>query len=461
MKRIKKTITLLLTVLCVDVIGLSAQEMPKQADTLYVTLSKALEIALSENPTIKIADKEVERTSYAKKEAIGNLIPNVSGSVSYSRTLKDSPMFMSGSMMEMITGAPAGSLPEVASFRSSGLNNSYTAGATVSLPVFSMGLYRNIQLADINIQAALEQARESKVALKNQLEIAYYTALLAENSLDVMVSSMANAERNHQAIKLKYQEGVAAEFDMIRAEVQVGNIRPSYIQAKNNVLIADLQLKLLMGLPLDIVLVVEGNLLDYKSDFKEDEALYAYNLDRNTDLRKLGYQEQVLRKQLQLQKTQRMPTLGASFSYNLITQNNNFDVMNYLWYDLPTIGVSLNIPIFNGFTLKNKEKQIKTGISQLQLQREYVADGLNVQVRNAINAMHNAIEEIEANSSSVRLAEKAYSIAKTRYDSGVGTLLEMNDAETALTQAKLNYNGAIYSYLTAKSNYIKLLGNSF
>lgn len=462
MKRIQKTATVLLAVLCVGSLSLKAQNVPAQTDTLYITLDKALEIALSENPTIKIADKEVERTNYAKKEAIGNLIPSVSGSLSYQRSLKDSPMFMSKDMIGMFQpGVNPSTLPDVISMRTSGLSNSYTAGLGISVPIFSMSLYKNIQLADINIQVALEAARESKVALKNQVELAYYIALLAENSFDVMDVSLKNAESNYENIRLKYEEGVVPEYDKISAEVQVNNVRPSFIQAKNNLLVADLQLKMLMGVPLDIVLVVEGDILDYKDDYKSDSDLYSYTLDNNTDMRKLGLQEELLRKQLQLQRTLRYPTLGAQFNYNFITQNSNFDIFHYIWYDVPTIGVSLSVPIFNGFTLKNKEKQIKATISQLQLQRDYRESSLNVEVRNALNAMLNAVEVIEANASSVSLAERAYSISKTRYDSGVGTLLEMNNSELLLTQAKLSYNSAIYSYVVAKSDYVRVLGNSF
>jgi outer membrane protein TolC len=453
----QKTITLLLVALCVGTVSLKAQsqEVVAQGATLSITLDKALEIALSENPTIKIADKEIERTNYAKKEAIGNLIPSVSGSASYQRALKDSPMFFSGFMASML------GFKEGDGMRNPSLRNSYTAGVDVTVPLFSMGLYKNIQLANLNVEVALEASRESKVALKNEVEKAYYMALLAENSFEVIEASMKNAEENYRNIKLKYNEGVVAEFDMIRSEVQVSNIRPSYIQAKNNLLITDLQLKLLMGLPLDITLAIEGDLMEFKDEYKRDNNLYGYTLDKNTDLRKLTLQEGLLQKQLQLQKTQRMPTLGAAFSYNLITQNNNFKFGKYIWYDTPTIGLSLSVPIFNGFTLKNKEKQTKLAIDQLHLQKEYVTSGLNVQVSNALNTMSNAVEEIEANISSVNLAERACEISKTRYDSGLGTLVELNDAEVALTQAMLNYNSAIYSYLTAKSDYIKLLGNSF
>lgn len=459
MKRVQIRIILLAAILCIGSLHLSAQT-PSATDTLHITLDKALEIALSENPIIKIADKEVERTNYAKKEAIGNLVPSIAGSASYQRVVKDGTMFMPGPLVEMMTGAPAGSMPEVVAITSPSVNN-YSAGVTLNAPLFSMGLYKNLQLADINIQVALEAARESKVALKNQVEKAYYAVLMAKNGYEVIAVSMKNAEDNFNDIKLMHQQGLVAEFDMISAEVKVGNIRPSYIQTKNNLLVADLQLKLLMGLPLDITLLVDGNLMDHKDDYKSDNALLSYNLDQNTDLRKLDLQSDVLKKQLQLQRTQRLPTLGGFFSYNYVAQERSFDIFHYKWYSTPTVGLSLNVPIFNGFTKRNKEKQIRIGIDQLQLQRDYRAESLNVEVRNALNVMQAAVEQIKADINSVSLAERAYQIAKTRYESGVGTVLEIDNAEVAYTQAKLNHNQAVYSYVVAKSDYIKLLGSSF
>ena len=465
MKQLQRIALLFFLSLLATGVSLKAQQdAPQQVDTLKITLSEALEIALSENPIIKIAEKEVERTNYAKSEAIGNLIPSVSGSVSYQRALKDSPMFMSGDMIGMFQpNLPPGTvLPDVVAQRMGGLKNSYSAGISATIPIFSMGLYKNLQLANLNIQVALESARESKVSLKNEVEKAYYAILLAQNSYEVVEMSFKSAEDNYENVRLKFEQGKVAEFDKLRAEVQVSNVRPSFLQAKNVLQIVHLQLKMLMGLPLDIELVIDENLADYEEVYKNENLMaQGYDLANNTDLRKLNLQEDVLRKQIELQNTQRLPSLGAQFNYNFITQNSNFDFAHYIWYDSPSIGISLSIPIFNGLTLRNKDRQLKAGLSQLQLQKEYRVSSLNLEVRNAINTMDNAAEQIEANASIISQAEKAYDITKTRYDSGMGTLLELNDTEVALTQARLNYNQAIYSYLVAKSDYIKILGNSY
>lgn len=437
------TVLLLTTVILLSINSVRAQE----ADTLRVDLKKALEIALSENPTIKIADQEITRTNYAKSEAYGNLSPTVAITGSFSRNLTDNTFIISKENNLLFT-IPAA--------------NTINGGVAVNVPLFSMGIYKNIQLAEINIKTALESARQSKIALKNEVEKAFYGVLMARNAFDVMEVSLRSAEDNATNIGLKYTEGKVAEFDKLRADVQVSNTRPSYMQAKNSLQIATLQLQMLMGVPLDTPLATLGNLTDFENDYKNYEGRgIGYSLENNSSLRLLALQEQSLQKQLQLQKTARMPYLGASFTYMFNTQDASFDIFHYDWYKTPTVGLTLNIPIFNGFTNKNKEKQISSGITQLQLQRQYQETGLNVQVHNAISIMENAIDQIEANINSIRQAQKAYDISKTRYDSGMGTLLELNDAEVALTQAKLNYSQAIYSYLLAKSDFIRLVGNEF
>ncbi len=444
----QKTITVLLAVLCTGGLSLKAQNAATtQADTLYVTLNKALEIALSENPTIKIADQEIKRMNYAKSEAYGNLSPTVAFTGSFSRNLMDNTFIISKEDGLLFT-IPA--------------SNTINGGFSVNVPLFSMGIYKNIQLAEINIKSALEASRGSKIALKNEIEKAYYGILMAHSAYNVTDASLKNAEGSYNNIKLKYEEGRVAEFDMLRAEVQVSNIRPSFLQAKNSLQLAYLQLKMLMGIPVDVPLKVEGQINDYENDYKShNQDVLNYSLANNSDLKMLTFQEQALQKQLQLQKTARMPYLGASFSYMFNTQDPSFNILHYTWFDTPTVGLTLNVPIFSGLVNRNKEKQISSGITQLQLQRQYQETGLNVNVRNAIITMENAIELIEASINSIRQAQKAYDISKTRYDSGMSTLVELNDAEVALTQSKLNHSQAIYSYLLAKSDYIKLLGNDF
>ncbi|MCD7971408.1 MAG: TolC family protein [Candidatus Azobacteroides sp.] len=339
-----------------------------------------------------------------------------------------------------------------------GTDNSYNGGLSVAMPLFNMSLIRLTQLSEVNIKLALESSRESKLNLKNNVEKAYYTALFTRELYDIMKISMDLAEQTYIDAKNKYEQGLAAEYDMIRAEVQVSNLRPNLIEAENNIKIADFQVKLLLGLPLDIEVRPVGNLADYENEYQSFNELYGYALNQNSTLKQLDIQNELLSKQLDVQKAEYLPSLSLTYNYMYLAMNDNFRFSSYKWYPTSTLGLTLRVPIFSGFTRKNKASQIRASIAQLDYQREYTESGLQVQVKNALVDMQKTIEQLESNKVGIQSAQKAYTIAQVRYQSGMGTILEMNDSEVALRQARLNYNQSLYNYMLAKSDYDLLVG---
>jgi outer membrane protein TolC len=423
--------------------GICGNSYAQAQEPISLTLDKALEIAMSENPTIKIADRDIEKQKYSKKEVQGTLYPTIDATAGYDRSVKIGVVSIGGQSFSM------------------GTDNTYNAGIVMGMPLFNMGLYKAIQLSDVTIKMALESARASKLSLKNEVQKAYYLSLLAQDIYSVMQMSMDNAQKSYRDAKNKYDQGLAAEYDLIRAEVRVSNIKPNLIDAENGIKMAELQLKMLLGMPLEERIKAVGNLVDYESEYESFGSLYAYNLDENTTLKQMDIQSQLLEKQLQVQKASYLPTLNMSFNYLYRSMGDGAPFSKFDWTPSSTLSFSLNVPIFNGFIRKNKVAQVRTDMEALRLQRDYTESGLNVQVKNSLIAMQNAIEQLESNKEGVRSAEKAFTIAQARYNSGMGTLLELNDSEIALTQARLNYNQSIYNYMAAKSDYELLLGQDY
>ena len=215
-----------------------------------------------------------------------------------------------------------------------------------------------------------------------------------------------------------------------------------------------------MGVPENVVLEVKGNLSEYEQQLTNNAIALSTSIEENTDLKQLDIQQRKLELQLQLLKSQRLPTLAAFGNYQWQTQANDFKFSDYEWVQSFMAGFQLQVPIFNGFAKRNKEKQVAIGIDQLQMQRSYVANNITTQAKNALVNMIKAAEQVESNKEGIALAQKGYSIAQTRYQTGTGTYLELNDAEVALTQSQLNYNQAIYDYLNAKVEYEKIIGTN-
>lgn len=426
---------LLFIVLLSGSVFLNAQEK--------ITLDEAIEIALSESNTIKIADMTVEKTGYAKKGAYSALYPNISATGNYQRTLKKQVM-----VMEM--GGQAMSI-EV------GTSNNVTAGITAAMPLVNAQLWQSLKLSALDVELAIEQARSSKISLVSQVKQAFYAVLLAKEAYDVYKEVYDNAQKNFEDIEKKYNVGKASEFEFLRAKVNMNNAEPEVFSAENAIVLAIWQLKAIMGIDLNTELDVEGKLSDYTEELLAS-ALTAndtVSFDNNTNLIQLRIQDEMLSKTIKMTKFQYIPTLSAQFAYNYNAMGNTFD-MN--WNPYSVVALSLNIPIFDGFSKRNNIRQYKKTQDILRLNIEDAERNLNIALENYRDKMNTSVKRYTAAESTLEMAKKSYNISEKMYELGKATLVELNDAQLALTQAQLTMSQAIYQFMTNKAAIDELMG---
>ena len=421
---------------------------------LKLTLDDALSIALSDNPTIKVAEQQIEVKKISKDEAWQSLLPSAdfSGTVQYT---------VLASVMKMQMPDPVTGEMKVNEFPIGRDNTSTWNGQfQVSLPLFAPTVYATMNLTKTDLDNAVEQSRSSKLDLVNQVTKAYYQVILAQDSYDVLCKSLEQAQKNFDVVKSLYELGGTSEYDKISAEVQLRSLNPTVIQARNAVTLSKLQLMVLMGIDPETEIVVEGSLEDYE-DQLYGEALKAgdYSLDNNTNMRQLKMSETMLNQTLKVQKMNFLPTLALAGTYSLQSlYNDNWKVYNYDWAKSSSIVLSLSVPIFRmgNFT---KLRSTKLQISQLNENIDYTRRQLDMQVRSYIDNMKANADQVASNHEAIEQAEKGREIASKRYEIGKGTILELNNSEVQLTQAKLTYSQSIYNYLAAKADLDKVLGN--
>lgn len=435
---------------CALVAGLSGSQAQ-----LRLTLDEALEIALSENPTIRIAELEVERYDYVKRQTWGALLPQVSVSGNYTRSIVKQ---------------------EAAKGISFGADNTLSATGDVALPLFAPAVYRTLKLNRVQAEAAVESARASRIDLTAEVRKAFFNILLAEQSLEVLRESEANVQRTVDDTRVQYENGLMSEYDLLTAEVQLSNLRPTILQTENSIALSKLMLKMYLSIPEDVEIEVAGDL-----DSLRDEVLLGVDnlstdLSENSELRSLELQAELLDRQLRTANASRLPTVSA-FGTVTITGNDmgrfSFGDMtggsasvpagsNPFWWQHPvSAGIQVSVPLFSGLTKMNRSREIKNTMAQLDLQRQYARQQIDVQVRSAINDLLTARETMFAQEKTVAQAAKAYSISDTRYRAGAGTILELNTAQLAQTQAQLNFSQAIYDYLSAKAEYDRIMGREW
>lgn len=456
----------------------SAQTAITTDSVLYLNMDRALTIALSESPTIKIADLEVKKTDYSKREVIAGLLPQIDASASYQRAIKKQRMFMSGKGFDIagMMGAYLGPLyeaagipmPESDSSSSSsadegfevGLDNTYSMGFSATLPVIAPQLWKSVEISSINIQTKLEAARSSRLSLINEVQKAYYNVLLCQDSYKVLRDQYDNAKLNAETYANQYKQGTASEYDVLRSEVAVRNIEPSLLSTENAVKLSKLQLKVLMGIDAGIEIKIDDNLANYEQDMYNVTMNINRSLDNNTDLRQLDLQTKMLQKTATLQKFAYIPTLGAQFNYNWISMSDGNMFKNFRFNPYSTIAVALNIPIFSGGSRFYKVKQAEANVAQMGFQRENLVRALDMQVEAQLDNISKSVKQIDSNKLGVEQAEKAYKIMQKSFEIGSATFVTLNDAELALTRARLSYSQAIYDFLAGVSDIQKLLGTT-
>lgn len=442
-----KRVSVLVCLLGVFQTGYSQQA---NQESLNLDLTTALKIAHDNNPTIKIAELEIQRVDYAKKEALGNLLPSLSASGQYTNSIMKSVMFMPESFSAMMGGQK---------YMEIGYKNSYTGTVSAALPLVNFSLWEQIKSKQNEIDLILEKARASKIDMTKQVKDAYFAVLLAKNSLKVLERSINNAKETLKTTETSFEQGVVSEYDLIRAKVQVNNLNPTYISAKNGLELAILQLKMILSLPQDQEIVFVENLEDFSDRIISVSAAESERAaNNNSDIRQLDLNIVSLKHSLRMINSQHLPSLSAFGQYSYQTQSDDFKFADYNWVGSAAVGLQLSIPIFNGRTVVNKAKQLKISLQELELQKQYAADGIELQIQSAINSMKAAQEQLLVNKDAINQAERGYEIAKVRYQTGTGTILELNDSELSMTQANLNYQQSLYDFLTAQTNLEKVLG---
>ena len=417
--------------------------MEEYTDSIPISRQECIDIALSQSPTIKIADLEVKRVDYSKRETIGNLLPQIGFSLSYQRSieLQTIRMNMGGDSTKFKMGS----------------DNTWNTGFSLSLPIIAPTLWKAISVSDTQIAQNVESARSSRLELVNQVNKAYYALMLAISSKDVIKQQYDIAKYTADVYRKQFEQGTASEYDVLRSEVQVRNIEPSLLDADIAVKQCQLSLNVLMGIDDALNLYPNVTMEDMQQD------MYGYLLESkslagNSSLRSLELQQKMAGQNVAMKKLAWLPTLGASFNVNWLSLSNGPMFKDVEFSPYSTVGVSLSLPIFSGGTKWYQMKQAQVQQKELEFQRENLVNSLNMQVDLALDNINRQAKQIDSSKEGVRQAQKAHDIMLKSFQIGAASYLQLQDSELANSSAQLSYLQSIYNYLVSTSELDLLLG---
>lgn len=422
-----------------------AQTMASAGDTIRLSREECVVIALQESPTIQVANLEVKRMDYSKKEVLANLFPTIDFTGSYQRTIELQTMNMSmGGQSQQIK---------------MGTDNNWNFGFSAAMPLVNAQLWKSISISDTQILQTLEDARASRLDLVNNINKAYYALMLAIDSREVIRANYELAKFNADLFKKQFEAGTASEYDVLRSSVQVTNVEPELLQADISVKQCQLQLKVLMGMDAAVTVMPTIDLNDMKREMYGIATNGSRSLAGNTSLRSIDISRKLAEQNVTLQKFAWIPTLAATFNINWNAMSNGNALKNQTFNPYSNVGVALQVPIFAGGSRLQKLRQAQVQVKEIDLQRENLVNSLNMQVDLAVDNINRQAHQIGSSEEGVRQANKALEIMQKSFEIGAATYLDLRDSELANTSAQLAYLQSIYNYLISSSELDTLLGN--
>ena len=444
--KLKNLFFTMLALVCVTSVPAMAQETadeaPSQQGVLTLSLDDALKIALSESPTVQIADQVIEAKKYAKKGTYAALWPEISASASYQRYLAKPSFHIMGQTVKM------------------GTTNTMAGGFSAAMPFINAQLWKSLNLSAMDVELAVEQARSSRIDMIEQVSKAFFQVLLAKDSYEVYKRVYDNAVQNHKIVEKRYAVGQVSEYDFIQSQVSVSNAEPNLFSAENSIILALWQLKALLGLDLEREIDCAGSLADFEANMVAQFNMQN-SLVNNSTMKQLDIQERMLTQSLKIQRAANIPSLVGSINYQWTAMDETMKIANFNWMGSSTAMFNLSIPIFAGGKRRAAINQAKIDITRVQLQREDTERQLRTAAMSYYSSMQTNLKQYHAASQTISQAKRGYDIAVKRYEIGSGTLVEIDNSQLAYTQAELSRSNAIYNYLVNQVSLEKLSGDTY
>ncbi|MDL2280607.1 TolC family protein [Selenomonadales bacterium OttesenSCG-928-I06] len=398
------------------------------AETKELVLDEAVRLALENNPAIRISMSKQETAKYNLGSARGNMGPTISYGAGFNRA---------GYEDNNVTP-----------------HNRYNNSVDFNLPLYTGGRVEGqINMAKLDVSISDLDFEKEKQRIKYEATSAYYGLLKAKNDVNICTESVENLAAHLANVTAQYEAGTVARMDVLRSEVEKADADQALIIAENNYDLAMARLNNVIGLPLDTILIITEEL-----GYGE----YPQTLE-DCIIEALNTRPEIKQAEANVDKANegvRVAKSGQRFSINLTAGKTwvNGDGVSSEEGDDWSVGAKASINIFDSGVTRNEVKAAKTELEQARETVRQTSDNVQLEVREYYLSMKEAEKRISTSYVALSKAQEDYVIAQVRYEAGVGTNLDVMDAQVALTTAQNNYSQALYDYNNNRAGLERAMG---
>ena len=455
--------------------GLSAQAA---GDVL--TLRQAVQTSLEENQQLENARHVLSAAQAQAREAWGNVMPSANFTMNYTRNLLLPKFFLPGEFF----GQP-GELVAV----ETGSDNSWLAQARVDQPLFNGQAFLGVGAAARFEELQQEVLRGSAQQVATSTRLRYYDVLLAREQQRLTSNSVARVKQVLEETRKLNRAGLASEYDVLRLEVELSNLEPNLRRSENALESARRALAVEMGIESLDGVELAGSLLtielpelpglapvamvaDVGGDGRDlllDRGVLAEALPpaelvelagrSRSDLRQLRLTRELRQTERKAEMSNYLPKISLFGTWTKQSQHDGgFEFFGGNGFETAAAGIQVDVPLFSGFQRPARLSRMGAVVDQVEAQLAYARDQAENEVVSLADQARESYQRVAAQQRAVGQAQRGYEIARTEYRAGVGSQLQVTDAELALRQSEFNYAQAVYDYLTAQARLDAAIG---
>lgn len=408
-----------------------------------LTLKDALNFAIENNAAARKSKLDIDGGRYKTEEVRSQALPQITGNASLT---------YNAIIGQLVFGDQAFVL---------GRKWNSNAGVQLSQQLFNQQVFTGLKASRTSESYYKLNADLTEEQVIEQVANNYYQVLVSRQQLNVIDTNIKNVRVVEKIISNQYENGLAKKIDVDRIKVNRTNLQTQREQTVNAVSQLENQLKFSMGMPVATIVTLPAD------EFKKVESLPALadtiNLSGRTEMRLLGIQKDLYVLQRKAYIAEYYPNLSLTANISTTGQSDHFDLFNKngsaFYYDASAIGVTLKVPIFNGFSTRSKVRQANVDIMKADEDIRQTKNSLNLAYENAKIQLRNNINTIKAQRQNVQLAQEIYNSTQNNYNNGLAALTDLLDTENALTDAQNSYTQALLNYKIAEIQLIKSNGN--
>ncbi len=413
-------------------------------EPVRLSLAEAVGRAVDLNEDVLIARAEEARTAGLVREVRAASLPDIRADINYNRNIQNAVLFL-----ETGDGVQQVQL---------GQENDFSFILTLEQPILDLALGPARSAARLSGEATAVQVESARVGVALQARLAYYQVLLDKELVVVQEKAIEQAGARLREVEAFYRVGTASDFDLLTAQVEVDNIKPLLIQARNLLELDRNRLKRTIGMPLNRTIELVDRLARPTEIPPLEEAIEIALRNRPD----VDSQELVIALQsenLAVQKASGYPTLDLIASFSRRGASSTLFPGGKDFAQSASAGLSFSVPVFDGRARSGRVQQARAAVDREKFRLQQLVENARLQVQQAHQALVASREQIEASESNIARAERALEIAQTRFRNGLSTQVELNDAELAVTRARTNFAQALYNHNAARAQLTAAMGD--